>query len=107
MALLLSFISDSSGEARLFRQSADACGRMKRLGEMLFGAHQAEAVAGRRNSHARRASEPAHRLVAEENVAEEALDTFVGGAAGQARQQQAANALPLPVVGDGDREFRL
>jgi hypothetical protein len=73
---------------------------------MLFGAHQAEAAAGWRNPHADRAGEPAHRIVTEQNVAEEQLDALMSGAAGEAREQQAPDALALPVIGDGDGELR-
>ena len=54
---------------------------------MLFGTHEAEAVTCRRNPHAHRARKPAHWLVAEQNVAEEPLDTFERRAAGEAREQ--------------------
>ena len=50
-------------------------------------AHQTETVAGGGNSHSRRAGEPAHRLVAEQNVAEEPLNGLIGCAADEAREQ--------------------
>jgi hypothetical protein len=60
---------------------------MQWRGEMPLCAHQTETVAGGGNSHSRRAGEPAHRLVAEQNVAEEPLNGLIGCAADEAREQ--------------------
>jgi hypothetical protein len=68
---------------------------------------EADPISRRRNGHSKSARELAHCVVARKEVAEEARKAVLFSPVEEALEQQRRNAVPLPFVGDCDRELGL